>query len=120
MNQEIVLNTQLQSRKDLAWWLYIFHALALLFSAGLLSLVPLMVSYIKRPDASGTFVYSHHTWQIRTFWWYVFWLFIGGVLFATIIGILLAYLVWGVAWLWRAYCLLKGFLNLNDNKPMPE
>ena len=29
MSQEIVFDTQLQSRKDLAWWLYLFHGLSL-------------------------------------------------------------------------------------------
>jgi hypothetical protein len=34
-----------------------------------------------------TFLYTHHRWQIRSFWWYLFWLFAGGVLWATVIGI---------------------------------
>jgi len=44
---------------------------------------------------------------------------VGGVAFATIIGIPLALLIWGAAWVWKAYRLIKGLLNLNDNKPMP-
>ena len=63
--------------------------------------------------------YSHHTWQIRSFWWYLFWMVIGGVLFVTVIGIPLAWLIWTAAWVWKAYRLLKGMLDLNDNKPMP-
>ncbi|CAN5302109.1 membrane protein [soil metagenome] len=119
MNQELVLDDHLQERKNLAWWLYFFHGLCLIFSAGLLSLVPLMVSYLKRPETAGTFVYSHHSWQIRTFWWYIVWLCVGGVLFVTIIGIPLAWMVWGVAWVWRVYCLIKGWVDLNQNRPMP-
>jgi uncharacterized membrane protein len=119
MAQELVLDSQLESKKTLAWWLYIFHAVSLLFTLGALSWIPLIISYLKRPDAAGTFVYSHHTWQIRTFWWYVVWVVVGGVLFITIIGIPLAYLVWAAAWIWKAYRLIKGLLALNDNKPMP-
>jgi uncharacterized membrane protein len=44
---------------------------------------------------------------------------LGGLLFATVVGIPLAFVVWGAAWLWKAYRLLRGFFALNDNKPMP-
>jgi uncharacterized membrane protein len=119
MAQELIFDSGLQSKKDLAWWLYIFHALSLVLSLGAFSWIPLIISWVKRPGTAGTFVYSHHTWQIRSFLWYVFWMVVGGALFVTIIGIPLAYLVWAAAWLWKAYRLIKGFLDLNDNKPMP-
>jgi uncharacterized membrane protein len=120
MAQELVFDPPLQQRKQLAWWLYLFHGLSLVFSLGLFSWIPLIVSYLKRDEAKGTFVYSHHNWQIRSFWWYLFWMVVGGVLFATIIGILLAYLVWTGAWIWKAYRLLKGWLELDKNQPMPD
>jgi uncharacterized membrane protein len=119
MNQELLFDEKLQSAKNLAWWLYLFHSASFLFSLGMFSWIPLILNYIKRPDTAGTFVYSHHTWQIRSFWWYLFWMIIGGVVFATIIGIPLAWLIWVAAWIWKAYRLLKGFLDLNDNKAMP-
>jgi uncharacterized membrane protein len=37
----------------------------------------------------------------------------------TFIGIPLAYLVWSIAWLWKLYRLIKGLIDLNDNKVMP-
>ena len=119
MSQELVLDSKLQSLKNLVWWLYIAHAISFLFSLGIFSWLPLIINYVKRPDAAGTFVYSHHGWLIRTFWWYLFWVIVGGVLFLTIIGIPLAYLVWGIAWIWNAYRLIRGIVDLNDNKPMP-
>ena len=119
MAQELVFDNQLQSRKNLAWWLYIFHAASLVFSMGAFSWIPLIISYVKRDDAKGTFVYSHHNWQIRSFWWYLFWMILGGVLFVTFIGIPLAWAMWVGAWIWKAYRLIKGLLDLNDNKPMP-
>jgi len=41
------------------------------------------------------------------------------VLWATVIGIPLAVLIFALAWIWKAYRLIKGFLDLQDNKPMP-
>ncbi len=114
-----MFDQQTQSTKNLAWWLYVFHAVSLAFSLGAFSWIPLLISYVKRGDAAGTFVYSHHTWQIQSFWWYVLWIVIGGICFVTIIGIPLAYLIWFVAWVWKAYRLLRGFAALNDNRPMP-
>ena len=32
---------------------------------------------------------------------------------------LLGWAVWGLAWLWMGYRIIRGFLDLNNNKPMP-
>lgn len=119
MAQELVFDEKLQSAKNLAWWLYIGHGTSFLFSLGAFSWIPLIINYIKRDDALGTFVYSHHSWQIRSFWWFFFWMAISVLLAFTIIGIPLAWLIGTAAWVWKAYRLLKGILDLNDNKPMP-
>src|SRR5471032_2701634 len=117
MPQEIVLDTQLDSAKKLAWWLYLIHAASFVFSLGAFSFIPLIINYIQRPNTAGTFVHSHHSWMIRSFWWYVVWVAVGCVLFITIIGIPLAWLVWIGAWLWKAYRLISGVQRLNRNEP---
>lgn len=114
-----MLDTELQSQKNLAWWLYVFHGASVLFSLGALSWIPLIINYLKRPASAGTFVYSHHSWQIRSFWWYFVWMVLGVLLALTVVGIPLAWLVFGLAWLWKAYRLIKGFIYLSDNRPMP-
>jgi len=119
MASNLVLDSQVASEKNTAWWLYIVHAVSFVFSLGAFSFIPLIVNYVKRPETAGTFVYSHHSWQIRSFWWYLVWMVIGGALWLTIIGIPLAFLVWGGAWLWKAYRLIKGLVDLNENRPMP-
>lgn len=119
MTEEIVSDSKLQSAKNLAFWLYIFHGASVLFSLGAFSWIPLIINYLKRDDAAGTFVHSHHTWQIRSFWWYLFWVVAGALIFITVVGIPVAWLVWTIAWIWKAYRLIKGMLDLNDNKAMP-
>ncbi len=119
MSQDIILDTQLESNRNVVWWLYLIHGATFFFSAGLLSIIPVIVNYLKRDDTADTYLYSHHNWQIRSFWWYLFWVLVGAALFSTIIGIPLACLVWAGAWLWKAYRLIKGFLDLNDRKAMP-
>ena len=86
MTQEIMFDPELQSAKNLAWWLYLAHAASFLFSLGALSWIPLIINFIKRGDTAGTFVYTHHSWQIRSFLWYLFWMVIGGVALDTKVG----------------------------------
>ncbi len=109
----------LDDAKNSARMLYFVHGLTFFFSLGLLSLIPLFINYSKRPETEGTFVHTHHTWMIHSFWWFAIWMVIGGVLFITIIGMPLAFLVWGVVWLWKAYRLIRGFIDLNTNSSMP-
>lgn len=118
MTDNNFLHPEIAPIKQLAWWLYLLHGASLLLGLGMLSWIPLIVSYLKRNDAAGTFVYSHHTWQIRTFWWSVFSCVLGFLLFLTLVGIPLALLIWFGTWIWAAYRLVKGFLDLNDNKPI--
>ena len=120
-----------QSQKNLVRWLYVFHGLCLVFSLGTLSFIPLIVNYIKRDDAAGTFLASHHSWQIRSFWWYLGWLAIAVLLFFSAFGsmavmpakavifIPIAAFLWSFAWIWKAYRLIKGFIYLNEDRPMP-
>ena len=119
MSQEIVFDTRLESARNLAWWLYLFHAAGFVFSWGLFSFIPLIINYVKRDEAADTFVYSHHGWQIRSFWWFVFWSAIGWICIFTFVGMIIGIPILGIAWIWKAYRLIKGFLDLNDNKPMP-
>lgn len=119
MAQELIFDSNTQSAKTLAGWLYVFHGVSFVFSLGVFSWIPLIINYLRRSNAAGTFVYTHHGWQIRSFWWYLIWMIMGGILFVTIIGIPLAWLVWTGAWIWNAYRLIRGILDLNDNKPMP-
>lgn len=82
------------------------------------SLVAVVLSYVKRSDARGTWLASHYQWLIRTFWFAVLWVAIAVVLFATLIGIPLAIVVFGVITLWIVYRLGRGWMGLLDRKPM--
>jgi len=123
MSQELVYERGVEDAKQFARILYIAHALTFLFSAGLLSILVLIVNYIKRPDTAGTLVYSHHTWMIRSFWWYAIWFAIATVILFTLglilIGLPIAWAIYGIAWLWMAYRIIRGFMDLNANRAMP-
>ena len=89
------------------------------FLTGWPSIIAVILNYVKRGDVRGTWLDSHFSWQIRTFWYTLFWLVIAAMLFATIIGIVLAYLLVVLTGLWVVYRLLRGWLALNDGRSMP-
>lgn len=124
MNQDVTISSDLEEHKNMVRILYIVHALTLVFSLGLLSVLPLIVNYIKRPETQGTYLYSHHSWMIRSFWWFALWMAIAFFFIFTLwwllgLGLVIGYIVGGLAWIWKAYRLLKGFFDLEKNQAMP-
>ncbi|HEY5365003.1 MAG TPA: hypothetical protein VIL19_00895 [Casimicrobiaceae bacterium] len=97
-----------------------FHIVPLLSLVGVIGLV---IAYVKRADARGTWVASHLSYLIRTFWWamlfgIVCWV-LGWILAVTIIGIPLALLLWIATPLWIIYRIIRGYLWFKDSRPVP-
>ncbi|HEY9147307.1 MAG TPA: hypothetical protein VIN36_11515 [Thiobacillus sp.] len=104
---------KLASLKTLATVIYALYALSLF--SGITAIVAIVLNYIKLDDAKGTWLESHFRWQIRTFWWSVVWFVLGALTWIILVG----WVVLGVAGVWFIYRITKGWLNLNDGKPMP-
>src|SRR5436190_23458116 len=85
---------------------------------GIIGIAGLIVAYVKRDDAQGTWVASHLRWLIRTFWFSLLWGFVGIVLFFTLIGIPFALAIWAVTSIWVVYRVIKGFLAFQKNQPI--
>jgi uncharacterized membrane protein len=96
---------------------YALHIVGVLASAGVLSVIALIVNYIKRDDAVGTIYESHMNWMIRTFWWTLVWLVPAFLVAALSLGLLS--IVLAVPVIWFLYRMIKGVLWLNDGRPMP-
>jgi len=88
------------------------------FLTGWPSILAVILNYAKRSEVRGTWLESHFSWQIRTFWWALFWVFAALVLFVTIIGIPLAFLMFVGTGLWVLYRIVVGWLALNDGRPI--
>src|SRR5688572_31597789 len=43
------------------------------FIFGWPSIIAVIINYVKRGDARGTWLESHFSWQIRTFWYAAVW-----------------------------------------------
>lgn len=85
------------------------------FFVGITWIVGVVIDYIKKDDAAGTWLESHFRWQIRTFWFGLLWGVIGFVLAFVLIGFVILF----AAAVWIIYRIAKGWLNLAEGKPMP-
>ena len=89
------------------------------FLAGWPSIIAVILNYVKRSDVRGTWLDSHFSWQIRTFWYALLWLVVGGILFVTLVGIPVAIVLWIGTGIWVLYRIIRGWLALSSQKAMP-
>jgi uncharacterized membrane protein len=115
-------------------WMYALHALSaaigVLTSAtvignfifGVPSIIAVIMNYLKRDEARGTWLESHFSWQLRTFWFAA----LGFVLvWAISLPLMLVILGFGilvvgifVIGLWVIYRVARGWLRLKDGRPI--
>jgi uncharacterized membrane protein len=103
----------LQPLKRVVFAAYALQAAS--FFLGITYFIAVILDYVKMDDARGTWLESHFRWQIRTFWFGLLWFALGTLTYIIGIGVLILF---GAA-LWLIYRILKGWLSLNDGKPMP-
>jgi len=114
---------------------YALHALGLAIGAfgastvigafvfGWPSIIAVIINYVKRGEARGTWLESHFRWQIRTFWFALAWVILIGLAGAALAIVLIGFAIWGVGLfvlgLWAVYRIARGWLRLSDRRPMP-
>jgi uncharacterized membrane protein len=98
--------------KTLATVVYALQAAG--FFVGLTWIVAVVLNYVKRDEVRGTWLESHFTWQIRTFWWGLLWAVVGGILVLVVVGFVVLF----ADAVWIIYRIVKGWLNLSENKPV--
>jgi uncharacterized membrane protein len=90
------------------------------FIFGWPSIIAVIINYVKRGDARGTWLESHFSWQILTFWWAVLWAIVISVVSFILAFVLIGFVTWPVGMfalgVWAIYRIAKGWLRLNDRK----
>lgn len=89
------------------------------FLTGWPSIIAVIINYVKRDAVRGTFLDSHFSWQLRTFWWSLLWVVIAGVLIATFIGIVIGLPLLVLVGLWVIYRIIRGWIALANREAMP-
>lgn len=114
---------------------YALHALGLAIGAfgaasvlgsflfGWPSIIAVIINYVKRSDVRGTWLESHFTWQIRTFWFALAWAVLVALVSLPLAVVLIGIGTWVVGLfllgLWAIYRITRGWLRLNGRQPMP-
>ncbi len=113
---------------------YGLHALSLVIGAfgaatiigaflfGWPSIIAVVINYVKRGEAAGTWLESHFRWQIRTFWYAVLWSVLVVMVSLPLTLVLIGFATWALGLfalgIWATYRIVRGWLALNDRKAL--
>lgn len=112
-----------ESLRTIGWVSYLLHLVVAIGAvvpgaqvSVLILLAALLIDFIKRDDAQGTWQASHFSWRIRSVLW-------AGVLYLLTSWLWLLLVVPGwIAWtlisLWFLYRIVKGMVRLNAGRSM--
>ena len=124
MNQIVQLDERDTSLKNVGHVSYLLHlivAIGAVMPGAQASIALLIVAFVidlvKKDDAVGTWQESHFRWRIRTVLWAA-----GLYLLTAPLWLLLfvpGWIAWGVISIWFLYRIVRGWMNLNANQPMP-
>ncbi len=110
--ENIYQDEKFKEAKKLTTIIYALYAAS--FLVGVTSIFAIIINYIKKDEMAGTVFESHFRWQMRTFWFGLLWAVLGGILIFVVVG----FVVLLVDAIWIIYHIAKGWLSLNENKPM--
>lgn len=96
--------------------LYGLHAVAP-FTLWSLSIVALVINYLKRGDERDPLYVAHHEYMISTFWWTMLWLVVTSPLW--LLFFLPGFIAWLVVGVWYVYRFVRGWLRF-DAQRMPN
>jgi len=123
MSEVIDLDERSRSLKTVGHISYLLHTIVAVCAVlpGVqasiaLLLVAFVIDLVKKDDAAGSWQESHFRWRIRSVLW------AGGLYVVTIplwfLFILPGWIAWGVISIWFLYRVVRGWMNLNDNRSM--
>jgi uncharacterized membrane protein len=90
------------------------------FLFGWPSIIAVIINYVRRGEARGTWLESHFDWQIKTFWYAVLASIligiVGGILTLLLIGFVILAVGFFALGVWAIYRIAKGWMALRDRR----
>jgi uncharacterized membrane protein len=94
------------------------------FLFGWPSIIAVILNYVYRGEARGTWVESHFSWQIRTFWFALAWAVAVALVSLPLMMVLVGFGTWALGMfalgIWAIYRVVRGWLRLNGRQGMPS
>jgi uncharacterized membrane protein len=135
MNHPVMTVEATPSLVRIAHIVYALHAVGLAVGAfgaasvlgsflfGWPSIIAVIINYIYRGDARGSWLESHFTWQIRTFWLALAWAALVAIVSIPLTLVIVGFGTWVLGMFvlgaWAIYRIARGWLRLNAHQPMP-
>jgi uncharacterized membrane protein len=124
MNQIVQLDERETSLKNVGHISYLLHLIVAIgavmpgaqASVALL-IVAFVIDLVKKDSALGTWQESHFRWRIRSVLWAAGLYLVTSPLWLLLIAP--GWIAWGVISIWFLYRIVRGWMNLNANQPMP-
>jgi len=124
MNDIIDLERDQRSLKNLGHLSYLLHTIVAIGAvlpgvqgSVALLLVAFALDMFKKDDAAGSWQESHFRWRIRSVLW------AGGLYVLTaplwLLLVVPGWIAWGLISIWFLYRVVRGWMNLSNNRPMP-
>jgi uncharacterized membrane protein len=129
-----VANPAPQNLVQITHIVYALHALGLVIGAfgaasvvgsflfGWPSIIAVILNYVKRSEVRGTWLESHFTWQIRTFWIALVWAAVVALVSAPLMFVIIGFGTFAlgmfVLGVWAIYRIARGWLRLKENQSM--
>lgn len=108
--------------------MYVLHGLTILigiftsafivtaFVFGLPSIVAVVMNFLRRAQARGTWLESHFRWQLRTFGFALLWMVLAWLAFGWLalifVGLIPIFIIYAVTGVWAAYRIIRGWLAI--------
>jgi len=135
MSNEVMTVEAAPSLVRVAHIVYALHAVGLALGAfgaatvlgsflfGWPSIIAVILNYVYRGDARGTWLETHFTWQIRTFWYALGWSLLVALVSIPLALVIIGFGTWilgtFILGVWAVYRVGRGWLRLNAHRPMP-
>jgi uncharacterized membrane protein len=136
MNTQVMTVEATPSLVRITHIVYALHAVGLALGAfgaasvigsflfGWPSIIAVVMNYIYRRDARGTWLETHFDWQIRTFWYALGWALLVAVVSIPLAIVIIGFGTWvagmAILGLWAIYRVVRGWLRLNAHQAMPK
>ena len=86
------------------------------FLNGLTAIIGVILAYVRRPDVKGTYLESHFTYLIRTFWISL----LGGIVSALLMIVGVGFILILAVAIWVIYRIVKGWIRLADGRAIDD
>jgi uncharacterized membrane protein len=123
------------STSSLVGWanaIYALHALSIVtgvvgaatvvgaFLIGWPSIIAVLITYVKRGEARGTWLDSHFRWQLRTFWYGFLWaaLCVASLILTLGTALVIVWIPLAILTVWFIYRVARGWSALSARQPM--